>query len=86
MDTLKFEVGRMYYTRSACDHNCIYSLTVLARTAKTIKAEVRGDGVKTLRISEWRDVEQVKPHGSYSMAAIIGADDTRELHPDWVRA
>jgi len=86
MDTItRFEVGKTYSTRSACDHNCIYRMTVLARTAKTIRVSVLGDGSKTLRPYIYRDVEQVKPFGSYSMCAIIGADDTRDLRPDWER-
>lgn len=65
----KFQVGQTYTTRSACDHNCIFSLTVAARTAKTIKTT---DG-KTLRIAEYEGRELVKPEGSYSMAPTIRA-------------
>lgn len=71
---IKFEVGKTYYTRSLCDHDCIYVIKVEARTAKTVRVTERNE-TKTLRISEYRGVEQVKPHGSYSMAAIIGAND-----------
>lgn len=71
-----FVVGRTYSTRSICDHDCIIRVTVESRTAKTIKATVRGE-LKTFRVSEYRGVEQVK----YSMAPIIGADDTKELVP-----
>lgn len=67
-----FQIGKTYSTRSVCDHSCIISLTVLARTAKTIKAEVR-DQVKTLRIAEHNGQETVKPWGSYSMAPVIAA-------------
>ena len=82
---MKFQVNKTYSTRSVCDHNCIFSITVLSRTAKTIKIKDLHDSnsVKTLRISEWEGVEQVKPLGSYSMAPIIGADDTKALKTDW---
>lgn len=65
----KFQVGQTYTTRSACDYNCIFSITVAARTAKTIKT---ADG-KTLRIAEYEGRETVKPEGSYSMAPVIRA-------------
>ncbi len=82
---IKFEVGKTYSTRSICDHNCIYSIEVLKRTAKTITVREHAE-VKTLRISIYKDVEQVKPHGSYSMAAIIDATDTKKLLKDWEKA
>ena len=85
-EAIKFEVGKTYYTRSACDHNCIYTVKVLGRTPKTIKALVDGRNIKTLRPSVYRNAEQVKPHGSYSMAAIVDATDTKELFPDWHKA
>lgn len=80
----KFEAGRTYYTRSICDHNCIFSMTVTSRTAKTIKAEVGGKA-KTLRITTIFGMEEVSPLGRYSMSPIIKADDTAELFPDWAR-
>ncbi len=75
--TTQFQVGQTYATRSICDHDCIESFTVTARTAKTITTQVYG---KTVRrgISLWNDVEQFRPHGTYSMCTIIGADKTRE--------
>lgn len=85
---VKFEVGTTYYTRSICDHNCIVKFTVLGRTAKTIKvsdgaAEVK----KTLRINtNGAGIESVKPWGSYSMAPIVEATDTKELLPDYLEA
>jgi uncharacterized protein with GYD domain len=75
----KFVVGRTYYTRSVCDHDCIITVKVVSRTAKTVRAQT-SKGAKTLRVSEYRDrsgldvIEQVKPWGSYSMAPIVGAD------------
>jgi hypothetical protein len=71
-----FQVGKTYATRSVCDHNCIISLTITARTAKTVKAMVRGE-VKTLRVSEYNGEEIVKPWGSYSMAPLVGASDVQ---------
>lgn len=65
----KFETGRTYSTRSVCDHECIISVTVARRTAKTI---VTTDG-KRFRVGEYDGSEYVKPWGSYSMAPIVRA-------------
>lgn len=70
----QFETGKTYTTRSICDHDCIISLTVIKRTAKTITADLGGHrGVKVLRITVWDGEETVKPWGSYSMAPQIRA-------------
>lgn len=66
----KFEAGKTYATRSVCDHDCIIRVVVAKRTAKTLTTAAG----KTLRISEYNGVEQVKPWGTYSMAPIVGAD------------
>lgn len=73
----KFQAGKTYATRSACDHDCIIRVAVIRRTAKTITATVRGEE-KTLRVSEYDGVEQVKPWGSFSMAPIVSADERAE--------
>ena len=71
--TTQFQVGKTYYQRSICDHNCIFRFTILARTAKSVTITVHG---KTARrgLSIYNDVEQFKPHGNYSMCTIVGAD------------
>jgi len=70
---MKFEVGKTYWTRSICDHECIFRFSILSRTAKQVTINVHG---KTVRrgISEWNGVETFAPFGRYSMAAIISAD------------
>lgn len=66
----KFIAGKTYTTRSACDHDCIISVTVAKRTAKTITTT---EG-KTLRISiGYTGEECVKPWGSYSLAPVVRA-------------
>jgi len=68
---LQFEPGKTYYTRSTCDHNCIYSVTIASRTAKTVTT----DKGKKYRPGISRDgkAEILYPHGRYSMAACISA-------------
>lgn len=67
----KFEVGKTYFTRSICDHDTIYKIEIVRRTAKSIWTKCG----KQLRVSlNYDNNESVKPHGNYSMCAIISAD------------
>lgn len=68
-----FQIGKTYATRSACDHDCIFAFTILARSAKSVTVEVHGATVRR-GVKEYEGVEQFKPFGSYSMAGIISAD------------
>jgi len=67
-----FKPATKYSTRSICDHNCIFEIKVVSRTAKTIKALFHGE-LKTYRVSIYDGVERIKPCGSYSMCPIITA-------------
>ena len=71
----KFEVNKKYYGTSACDHNCIFELVVIARTEKTIKVLFENK-TKNLKIHNC-DGEFVFPYGQYSLAPVIRAE--REL-------
>lgn len=70
----KFEVGKSYNMRSACDHNCVWAYTVIARTNSTITI-TDGKETKTCRVvkglSEVR--ETIKPLGNYSMCPLLRA-------------
>jgi hypothetical protein len=44
--TTQFQVGRTYSIRSICDYECIYSFTILSRTAKTVSVSVYGTIVR----------------------------------------
>lgn len=81
--TCVFQIGQTYMTSSVMDHNCIYKIKVIGRTVRTVKVQDESGNLKTLRVFVYRDVEQVKPKGSYSFAPIIGADDTKVLKTDW---
>ena len=72
--TKQFQVGETYETRTLCDHECVFSFTIEARTAKTVTTRVSG---KTVRrgVYLWDEVEQFRPYGTYSMCPIVGADD-----------
>ena len=45
----KFEIGKEYSCRSICDHECVWTFTVTARTEKTITV-TDGEKTKKLRI------------------------------------
>lgn len=72
----KFEIGQIYTTRSACDHDCIYTMRVISRTAKTIIAEhdICGEHTARLRVYDpfGEGVEYVRV-GRYSMAPTFRA-------------
>lgn len=72
--TTKFNIGQTYSTRSIADYDTIHSFTILGRTDKTVRVVVDGKPA-TRRLSVYEGVEQFKPFGSYSMCAIIRADD-----------
>jgi hypothetical protein len=81
----KFETGKTYYTSSICDHNCIFALTVVKRTAKRLTlTNKRGDTfTKGITPSYDGTEETCYFSGRYSMAPAIGATDTKELFTDW---
>lgn len=72
----KFEVGKQYSMTSICNHECVWTYTVTARTEKTITLT---DSRKTFkcrinqRISEYSNAETVHPLGQYSMAPSLTA-------------
>lgn len=77
----KFEVGAEYSTSSICDHNCVWSYVVTARTAKTITIQEKGrfdkPGKKcriNAELSEMNGCETVYPMGRYSMAPSLRAE------------
>ena len=68
----QFETGKEYSARSICDHNCIFSFTILKRTAKSVWVKVHGETVRR-QIEIYDNAESFYPFGKYSMAAIIRA-------------
>jgi hypothetical protein len=64
-----FQIGQTYTTRSICDHNATFSITVKARTPAFIRTETG----KFLRIKLVDGIETVMPEGRYSMAPVIKA-------------
>lgn len=75
----KFEIGKTYSTRSACDWDTIFSYTVIARTEKTVTLEDKHGHVSRRGVKPDYDgvAEACYPEGRYSMCPLIKAD--REL-------
>lgn len=77
---LKFETGKTYATRSICDHDCIISVTIAGRTAKTVvvtedsKTDHLARG-RRFRVREYDGQETISPWGKYSMSPVISAGD-----------
>lgn len=73
----KFEEGKRYEMRSICDHNCVWSYTVKARTAAMVTLlDENGKEIKcriNKQISELNNTETVYPLGRYSMAPALRA-------------
>jgi hypothetical protein len=75
----KFIVGREYRTRSICDSNCIFRFKVLARTEKTVTIETGRNKSVRRKITVRDGVEQIYPHGQYSMAPVLRASHQTKL-------
>lgn len=70
----QFEVGKTYYTRSICNHDCIFSIKVLKRTAKTVVVLKDGKEKRCkIGLSYNGKEETITPWGIYSMCPVIGA-------------
>ena len=80
----KFEVGKRYLMRSACDHDCVWLYAVVSRTESTVvlqqlrMGKPYGDQSRhriSKKLTEYRNAESLMPLGSYSMAPILSADN-----------
>lgn len=66
-----FEVGKTYYATSACDHNCVFKVEIVKRTAKTVT--FRRDGQeRRAKIYTDHNGEYIAPE-RYSMAPVFRA-------------
>lgn len=69
-----FEIGKEYSTRSICDYDCIFTIKITGRTAKTVTYEYMGETRRSkIRVDE--SGEFIRPD-RYSMAPIFHAKET----------
>ena len=71
---IKFKVGKSYKMNSLCDTDCVWSYTVVRRTAKTLWIKCEADQVTSNRISVYDNIERVYPLGKYSMCPVLTAE------------
>ena len=70
----KFYAGQELSNRSICDHNCVFTSTVIKRTAKRVTLNTDMYGVKTVGIMIDSDGNEFCfPYGRYSMATTFNA-------------
>lgn len=69
-----FQVGQTVQARSACDSDCVWTFTVLRRTAKFVTLQ-DVDTLDTMRVGvrEHDGEEWASPFGSFSMAPVVRA-------------
>ena len=70
----KFQVGKTYYTRSTCNHDCLFSYTVVKRTPKFITILKDSGETKRRKVEIWNNAETIYPEGRYSMCPILSAN------------
>jgi hypothetical protein len=72
--TTEFVVGETYSVRSLGDWECIWTFTVVKRTAKFVTlVDAHGDTYR-VGVTTWDGVERCMPFGRYSMAPSLVAD------------
>lgn len=73
-----FEIGHKYYDTSACDHNCVLTIEIVKRTAKTVTFLRNGKERRTKLFCDERG-EYIIPY-RYSMAPVFRAE--YEVQPE----
>lgn len=75
-----FEISKEYFTRSICDHNCIFTIKITGRTAKTVTYEYSGETRRSkIRVDDHG--EYIQPD-RYSMAPVFHADSEVQQEAD----
>lgn len=72
----RFEVGKIYSTRSACDYDQILTWEVVSRTEKTVTLRDAHGYVNRRKVKTGHaDAEWCYPRGLHSMAPAITAGE-----------
>ncbi|EOS64601.1 hypothetical protein [Oscillibacter sp. 1-3] len=73
-----FEIGKEYYSRSIYNHDCVFTIKITGRTAKTVTYEYMGESRRSkIRVDD--SGEYIQPD-RYSMAPIFRAE--REIQAE----
>jgi hypothetical protein len=78
-DAKTFVVKQNYAALILGERIFIITVTVMSRTAKTIKIKTSLGTIKTCRILSYKGVEYIRPDGNYVMSIIITANDPPTL-------
>jgi hypothetical protein len=70
----KFQIGKTYITRLACDLDCILQFTIVKRTDKFITFTDWQGKQSRAGVFQIDQVEHCFPTGRYSMAPVISAN------------
>lgn len=70
----QFEIGKEYKTRSIGDYDCIFTIQITGRTAKTVSYNYLGRSRRSM-VHVDQDVEWIQPD-RYSMAPTFRASRT----------
>ncbi len=74
----KFEIGKEYFSRSICNHDCVFTIKITKRTAKTVSYEYMGESRRSkIRVDD--SGEYIQPD-RYSMAPVFRA--SREIQAE----
>jgi len=74
----KLATGRTYRCRSICDHDCIFSFTVIGRTAQWVTITAHSKPVRR-KVRLVNGIEHIDPHGRYSMSPVLAATDLAKV-------
>lgn len=72
----KFEIGKTYWTRSICMHDCIFEIEIISRTEKTV-TYMYNNRKRRSKIHVSNDCEWIVPD-NYSMAPTFHANEVME--------
>lgn len=73
-----FEIGKEYYSRSICNHDCVFTIKITGRTAKTVSYEYMGESRRSkIRVDD--SGEYIQPD-RYSMAPVFRS--SREIQAE----
>lgn len=68
----RFEIGKTYETRSICDHECVYKMTVISRTDKSVQYQNYDGEIKRNKVHIDADGEFIITE-KWSMAPVFRA-------------
>lgn len=68
-----FQVGATYQARSAADYDCVWTFTVLSRTAKFVTLREESGETRRVGVRTWDGEEWASPFGTYSLSPVIRA-------------